>query len=170
MPIFGINPHLESCTTFTLPLESKSSILQIFEKLRTGDYTLLMRSRIRTTMTGEGLYQRPFHIHEKSRTQGERRIEWADLVLLSLVDKRILRNAPVNRVYILLIIENNGLLKKYPYCSIIYLACFSRRDCTLRFTCKIFKYSFIKPNSENYSSRKYSLRLSRESVLELVME
>ncbi|XP_050455383.1 NAD kinase 2, mitochondrial-like [Cataglyphis hispanica] len=34
-----------------------------------------MRSRIRTTMTGEGLYQRPFHIHEKSRTRGERRID-----------------------------------------------------------------------------------------------
>ncbi|KAL6435859.1 hypothetical protein ACFW04_005613 [Cataglyphis niger] len=74
-PIFGINPHLETCTTFTLPLKSKSNIVQIFEKLRTGDYTLLMRSRIRTTMTGEGLYQSPFHIHEKSRARGERRID-----------------------------------------------------------------------------------------------
>ncbi|XP_017765286.1 PREDICTED: NAD kinase 2, mitochondrial-like [Eufriesea mexicana] len=34
-----------------------------------------MRSRIRTVMNGEGLYRRPFHIHEKSRTQGEKRTE-----------------------------------------------------------------------------------------------
>ncbi|XP_015438223.1 PREDICTED: NAD kinase 2, mitochondrial-like [Dufourea novaeangliae] len=34
-----------------------------------------MRSRIRTVMNGEGLYTRPFHIHEKSRSQGERRVE-----------------------------------------------------------------------------------------------
>ncbi|XP_011057473.1 PREDICTED: NAD kinase 2, mitochondrial-like [Acromyrmex echinatior] len=34
-----------------------------------------MRSRIRTVMTGEGLYQQPFHIHEKSRTRGEKRVD-----------------------------------------------------------------------------------------------
>ncbi|XP_072767383.1 NAD kinase 2, mitochondrial [Anoplolepis gracilipes] len=34
-----------------------------------------MRSRIRTIMTGEGLYRPPFHVHEKSRTRGERRID-----------------------------------------------------------------------------------------------
>nr|XP_034195205.1 NAD kinase 2, mitochondrial-like isoform X3 [Osmia lignaria] len=38
-----------------------------------GEYELLMRSRIRTVMTGEGLYCRPFHIHEKGRTKGEKR-------------------------------------------------------------------------------------------------
>ncbi|XP_076665335.1 NAD kinase 2, mitochondrial [Andrena cerasifolii] len=47
----------------------------IFEKLHSGEYTLLMRSRIRTVMNGEGLYRRPFHIHEKSRTKGEKRAE-----------------------------------------------------------------------------------------------
>ncbi|XP_070161409.1 NAD kinase 2, mitochondrial [Polyergus mexicanus] len=34
-----------------------------------------MRSRIRTIMTGEGLYRQPFHVHEKSRTRGEKRID-----------------------------------------------------------------------------------------------
>ncbi|XP_029163057.1 NAD kinase 2, mitochondrial-like [Nylanderia fulva] len=34
-----------------------------------------MRSRIQTIMTGEGLYRQPFHVHEKSRTRGERRID-----------------------------------------------------------------------------------------------
>lgn len=64
-PIFGINPHpgiriLSHCRLST------AQTLKGFEKLHAGDYTILMRSRIRTIMTGEGLYQQPFHIHEKS--------------------------------------------------------------------------------------------------------
>lgn len=74
-PILGINPHPGTGNTFTLPMESSADIGRIFEKLRTRDYTVLMRSRIRTIMTGEGLYRQPFHVHEKSRTRGERRIE-----------------------------------------------------------------------------------------------
>ncbi|KAG5329363.1 NAKD2 kinase, partial [Acromyrmex heyeri] len=73
-PIFGINPH-PGISTFTLPIEYSTDIERIFEKLYAGDYTVLMRSRIRTVMTGEGLYQQPFHVHEKSRTQGEKRID-----------------------------------------------------------------------------------------------
>ncbi|EGI63644.1 UPF0465 protein C5orf33 [Acromyrmex echinatior] len=73
-PIFGINPH-PGISTFTLPIEYSTDIERIFEKLYAGDYTVLMRSRIRTVMTGEGLYQQPFHIHEKSRTRGEKRVD-----------------------------------------------------------------------------------------------
>lgn len=74
-PIFGINPHPGTSNTFTLPIEYNMDIERIFEKLRAKDYTVLMRSRIRTTMTGEGLYRQPFHVHEKSRMQGEKRVE-----------------------------------------------------------------------------------------------
>ncbi|KAG5317253.1 NAKD2 kinase, partial [Pseudoatta argentina] len=73
-PIFGINPH-PGISTFTLPIEYSTDIERIFEKLYAGDYTVLMRSRIRTVMTGEGLYQQPFHVYEKSRTRGEKRID-----------------------------------------------------------------------------------------------
>ncbi|KYN22960.1 UPF0465 protein C5orf33 [Trachymyrmex cornetzi] len=73
-PIFGINPH-PGISTFTLPIEYNTDIERIFEKLYAGDYTVLMRSRIRTIMTGEGLYQQPFHIHEKSRIQGKKRVD-----------------------------------------------------------------------------------------------
>lgn len=75
-PILGLNPHPETCNAFAVPVENcRAEIVRIFEKLRAGDFAVLMRSRIRTTMTGEGLYRGPFHLHEKSRTQGEGRIE-----------------------------------------------------------------------------------------------
>ncbi|XP_076623703.1 NAD kinase 2, mitochondrial, partial [Colletes latitarsis] len=75
-PVFGINPNIFSGSNiFTLPPKYAVNIGSIFEKLHSGEYTLLMRSRIRTVMNGEGLYSRPFHIHEKSRRHGERRIE-----------------------------------------------------------------------------------------------
>ncbi|XP_018311452.1 NAD kinase 2, mitochondrial [Mycetomoellerius zeteki] len=73
-PIFGINPH-PGTSTFTLPIEYSTDIERIFEKLHAEDYTVLMRSRIRTVMTGEGLYQQPFHVHEKSRMQNEKRVD-----------------------------------------------------------------------------------------------
>ncbi|EZA56154.1 hypothetical protein X777_03486 [Ooceraea biroi] len=74
MPIFGINPH-SSISDLTLPMEYSSDIDRIFERLRAGDYGLLMRSRIRTTMTGVGLYRQPLYVHRKSRTQDELRID-----------------------------------------------------------------------------------------------
>ncbi|XP_012242145.2 NAD kinase 2, mitochondrial-like [Bombus impatiens] len=76
-PVLGINPSIRSNDNniFTLPPKYATNIESIFERLHTGKYTLLMRSRIRTVMNGEGLYRRPFHIHEKSRTQGEKRAE-----------------------------------------------------------------------------------------------
>ncbi|XP_078052280.1 NAD kinase 2, mitochondrial [Augochlora pura] len=75
-PVFGINPSVSGeANVFTMPRKYTTDIESVFGKLRSGDYTLLMRSRIRTVMNGEGLYTRPFHIHEKSRTQGEKRVE-----------------------------------------------------------------------------------------------
>lgn len=72
-PILGINPHPGTRNTFSLPIKHNADIERIFEKLRARNYVILMRSRIRTTMTGEGLY-RPFYMHEKSRV-GEKRVE-----------------------------------------------------------------------------------------------
>lgn len=75
-PVFGINPSVTNKENiFPLPSKYVADIESIFEKLLTGEYTYLMRSRIRTIMNGEGLYTQPFHIHEKGRTQGERRNE-----------------------------------------------------------------------------------------------
>ncbi|XP_011645827.1 NAD kinase 2, mitochondrial-like [Pogonomyrmex barbatus] len=74
-PILGINPHPGGNNTFTLPIECNGDIETIFERLRAGDYTILMRSRIHTIMTGEGLYEQTFHVHKKSRMQGEKRVE-----------------------------------------------------------------------------------------------
>ncbi|XP_076387820.1 NAD kinase 2, mitochondrial isoform X2 [Megachile rotundata] len=75
-PVFGINP-VASTKTDTLPLPYKytTNIESIFEKLHSGEYQILMRSRVRTEMRGEGLYRRPFYIHEKSRIHGERRTQ-----------------------------------------------------------------------------------------------
>lgn len=76
MPIFGINPHPAASDIFTLPMEYSADMDKIFERLRAGDYDLLMRSRIRTIMTGVGLHLQPLHVREKSRThRNERRIE-----------------------------------------------------------------------------------------------
>ncbi|CAL7944826.1 unnamed protein product [Xylocopa violacea] len=78
-PVFGINPNASrESNIFALPSKYGTDIESVFEKLRAGEYTLLMRSRIRTVMKGVGLYRRPFHIHEKSRTRGERRIDKND--------------------------------------------------------------------------------------------
>ncbi|XP_017887741.2 NAD kinase 2, mitochondrial-like [Ceratina calcarata] len=74
-PVLGINPNTSKKSIFTIPPKYTVDIDVIFDKLRTGNYKLLMRSRIRTVMNGTGLYRRPFHIHEKSRTYGERRAE-----------------------------------------------------------------------------------------------
>ena len=86
-PMFGINPSVSNGgNIFTLPAKYTTDTESIFERLYAGRYTLLMRSRIRTVMNGEGLYRRPFHIHEKSRTQGEETAEWVHYrkVILSL--------------------------------------------------------------------------------------
>lgn len=72
-PVCGINPNISKKNTFTVPSKYVADIERIFEKLYKGDYDTLMRSRIKTIMVGEGLFRRPFHIHEKSREFGERR-------------------------------------------------------------------------------------------------
>lgn len=98
-PVFGINTILPpTISYFTLPSKYAVDTESIFEKLHSGEYTLLMRSRIRTVMNGEGLYRRPFHIHEKSRTQGERRAEWVHYREVILSDLSLF--SPVRNQYV----------------------------------------------------------------------
>jgi len=67
-PILGINSNpLKSAGYLLLSGKYTEKIPQIFETLRAGQYDILMRRRIRVTLTGEGIWQAPFHIHEKEQ-------------------------------------------------------------------------------------------------------
>jgi len=68
-PIIGINSNPEKSAGYLL-LSSRytEKIPDIFEALKAGHYSILMRRRIRVTLTGEGIWQAPFHMHEKEQT------------------------------------------------------------------------------------------------------
>ncbi|XP_072751816.1 NAD kinase 2, mitochondrial [Anoplolepis gracilipes] len=70
-PIIGINSNPEKSEGYLL-LSAKytKNIAEIFEMLRAGHYSILMRSRIRTTLKGEEIWKAPFHMHEKGRIAG----------------------------------------------------------------------------------------------------
>ncbi|XP_018304317.1 NAD kinase 2, mitochondrial [Mycetomoellerius zeteki] len=70
-PIIGINSYPEKSEGYLL-LSAKytKNILEIFEMLRAGHYSILMRRRIRITLKGENIWQAPFHMHEKGRIVG----------------------------------------------------------------------------------------------------
>lgn len=65
-PILGINSNPKQSEGFLMlsPYYTKN-VPEIFELLKTGSYDILMRSRIRTTLKGEGIWKPPFHMHEK---------------------------------------------------------------------------------------------------------
>ncbi|CAK9800174.1 NAD kinase 2, mitochondrial [Anthophora plagiata] len=70
-PIIGINSYPEKSEGFLLlPPKYTKSIPEIFEKLKVGHYNVIMRSRIRTTMIGDNIWDVPFHTHEKGRVAG----------------------------------------------------------------------------------------------------
>lgn len=56
-----------------LPSYYTKNISQIFKLLKAGQYDVLMRSRIRTTLKGEGIWELPFHMHEEGRLVGVER-------------------------------------------------------------------------------------------------
>lgn len=65
-PIVGINSDPSSSEGYLmLPEKYTKDIRLIFELLKAGDYKYLMRSRIRTTLIGEGAWSTPFHMHGK---------------------------------------------------------------------------------------------------------
>ncbi|KYN07616.1 UPF0465 protein C5orf33 like protein, partial [Cyphomyrmex costatus] len=73
-PIIGINSYPQKSEGYLL-LSAKytKNIPEIFEMLRAGHYSILMRRRIRITLKGEGIWQAPFHMHEKGRVVGSDR-------------------------------------------------------------------------------------------------
>ncbi|XP_011058788.1 PREDICTED: NAD kinase 2, mitochondrial [Acromyrmex echinatior] len=73
-PIIGINSYPKKSEGYLL-LSAKytKNITEIFEMLRAGHYSILMRRRIRITLKGEDIWQAPFHMHEKGRIVGTER-------------------------------------------------------------------------------------------------
>lgn len=73
-PILGINSYPKRSEGFLmLPSYYTNHIPEIFESLKAGKYSILMRSRIRTTLNGEGIWELPFHMHEEGRLVGVER-------------------------------------------------------------------------------------------------
>ncbi|KAL6266728.1 hypothetical protein P5V15_003564 [Pogonomyrmex californicus] len=72
-PIIGINSNPEKSEGYLL-LSAKytKAIPEIFEMLKAGHYSILMRRRIRITLKGDEIWQEPFHMHEKGRVVGDR--------------------------------------------------------------------------------------------------
>ncbi|KAM0732961.1 NAD kinase 2, mitochondrial [Formica fusca] len=74
-PIMGINSNPEKSEGYLLlPMKYTRNIREIFEMLRAGHYSILMRRRIRTTLKGEEIWKVPFHMHEKGRVAGGERV------------------------------------------------------------------------------------------------
>lgn len=67
----GINSHPEKSEGFLmLPPKYRSMIPEVFEMLKAGDYRVVLRTRIRTTLKGDTIWDAPFHTHEKGRVAG----------------------------------------------------------------------------------------------------
>lgn len=66
-PILGINSNPVYSEGFLmLPEKYTKNMHEIFEKLEAGNYKNLMRSRIRTTVHGDNIWDTPYHLHEKN--------------------------------------------------------------------------------------------------------
>ncbi|XP_011308228.1 NAD kinase 2, mitochondrial isoform X2 [Fopius arisanus] len=90
-PILGINSDPDTSEGFLmLGKEYSRDIPKIFELLRAGSYEFVMRTRIRVTLKGEGIWGALFHMHEdaripgkeefcKSKSTSERRLPWLAL-------------------------------------------------------------------------------------------
>ena len=72
-PIVGINSDPEFSEGFLmLPRKFTNNIPEVFERLKSGDYKYLMRSRIRMTLQGENIWQTPFHVHENPSSKNRK--------------------------------------------------------------------------------------------------
>lgn len=71
-PIIGINSDPDMSEGYLmLDRQFTYDIPSIFDKLKTGSFDYLMRTRIRVTLKGKGIWGLPFHMHEKSRICGQ---------------------------------------------------------------------------------------------------
>ncbi|KAK0087241.1 hypothetical protein PV326_005259 [Microctonus aethiopoides] len=72
-PILGINSDPNSSEGYLmLDRYYSTNIERIFELLISGQFEYIMRTRIRVTLQGEGIWSQPFHMHEKSRISGQK--------------------------------------------------------------------------------------------------
>lgn len=72
-PILGINSDPNSSEGYLmLDRYYSTNIERIFELLISGQFEYVMRTRIRVTLQGEGIWSQPFHMHEKSRISGQK--------------------------------------------------------------------------------------------------
>ncbi|XP_031827339.1 NAD kinase 2, mitochondrial isoform X2 [Nomia melanderi] len=79
-PIIGINSYPERSEGFLmLSAQYTKRIPDIFEMLKAGQYRVLMRRRIRTTLKGDDIWEPPFHTHEKGRVAGGEKFYVQDL-------------------------------------------------------------------------------------------
>lgn len=104
-PIMGINSYPEKSEGFLmLPPKYTKRIPEIFEMLKAGEYNIRMRSRIRTTLKGDGIWKPPFHMHEKGRIAGAEKFYQHDKVTASslnnLPKERRLPWLALNEVFI----------------------------------------------------------------------
>lgn len=66
-PILGINSNPDYSEGFLmLPKKYSDNMEETFEKLQAGNFKYLMRSRIRTTVHGDNIWDTPYHLHEKN--------------------------------------------------------------------------------------------------------
>ncbi|KAK0161094.1 hypothetical protein PV327_009609 [Microctonus hyperodae] len=72
-PILGINSDPDSSEGYLmLDRYYSKNVARIFELLISGQFEYIMRTRIRVTLQGEGIWSQPFHMHEKSRISGQK--------------------------------------------------------------------------------------------------
>ncbi|XP_017890727.1 NAD kinase 2, mitochondrial isoform X1 [Ceratina calcarata] len=103
-PIMGINSHPERSEGYLmLPPKYTHCIPDIFEMLRAGNYKIIMRRRIRTTIMGDDIWDPPFHTHEKARIIGGEKLYTQHLskeVLYNLPKERRLPWLALNEVFV----------------------------------------------------------------------
>ncbi|XP_012281677.1 NAD kinase 2, mitochondrial-like [Orussus abietinus] len=96
-PIIGLNPRYTRENILTHQIKSIYDVEEVFHKLWVGEFTILMRSRIRTTMIGEGLYRGPFFLHEKRERKEEKiddLLKFADQDTTAYQNRRRCRKLP----------------------------------------------------------------------------
>lgn len=73
-PMLGINSDPTTSEGYLMLSPSYTeNIPMIFEMLRAGQFEYLMRNRIRVILRGTGIWNPPFHMHEKGRILGQER-------------------------------------------------------------------------------------------------
>ncbi|KAG5344169.1 NAKD2 kinase, partial [Acromyrmex charruanus] len=124
-PIIGINSYPKKSEGYLL-LSAKytKNITEIFEMLRAGHYSILMRRRIRITLKGEDIWQAPFHMHEKGRIVGNERFYANERFESkhSLPKERRLPWLALNEVSLLMLLDACINIRSRMTCSFMHIS------------------------------------------------